>query len=587
MRNPSRFLALPNELIHTVAGHTESRDLFSLCQTNRQIHNICLEWIYRSITVNDPARLVQCCKTIVSRTEAADLVRKLTISCYPRRPLKSYYSTVGSAIRKLKNLQSLEVPPSLTYTFFQLFSATQFPHLSECVLPASVEIIPFLERHPMISRLSAMPYNVAPSTSNLIQIDEDTLFGSLQPIRMPKLQEFLGPAPLAYIVIPGSSTSRMSIYWESNRSTSSSDGVATLARSAVDVLLIQNLVVGWDRQLLSAIAAHMPRLERLMFRNLGNCEDEKLFLSHIDDTLGSLPHLRSIILLAGFTADPHHRNAHEEFEAVRRWGEIAPMLTDVTFPSNTTWTYLPLPLGLWLPGIDGARFKLEDLNVKSFYTAVLTSLVALPSAYHAMAEHLAGPDALLIVKNAIDSGEAIPDFVPTQNPLRLFRLYLRRARDMQGKETCTVETKRIGGVSLERLVDQARRTEYTAWEHHAIVCRAYMEAASGRPRSSQCWWVSDPKRPVTFDEMEQMLQQDEDATDLPSLPGGDTGISVKIVDLFDFAKQEWGRSHIETARQSLAEEAELSELADRGTAVLDDGRSVGLDPVAEAVLRGF
>ncbi|KAJ7121190.1 hypothetical protein C8R44DRAFT_853418 [Mycena epipterygia] len=79
----------------------------------------------------------------------------------------------------------------------------------------------------------------------------------------------------------------------------------------------------------------------------------------------------------------------------------------------------------------------------------------------------------------------------------------------------------------------------------------------------------------------------EDATDLPSLPGGDTGISVKIVDLFDFAKQEWGRSHIETARQSLVEEAELSELADRGTAVSDDGRSVGLDPVAEAVLRGF
>jgi hypothetical protein len=87
-------------------------------------------------------------------------------------------------------------------------------------------------------------------------------------------------------------------------------------------------------------------------------------------------------------------------------------------------------------------------------------------------------------------------------------------------------------------------------------------------------------------EMEQMLQQDEDATDLPSLPGGNTCISVKITDLFDFSK-EWGRSHIETARQSLAEEIELSELVDRGAVVSDDGGSVGLDPVTEAVLRGF
>ncbi|KAJ7116534.1 hypothetical protein C8R44DRAFT_983587 [Mycena epipterygia] len=424
MRNPSRLLALPNELIHRIAGHTESRDLLALCQTNRQIHNICLEWIYRSITVDDPARLVKCCKTIISRAEAADLVRKLSISCCLRHPLKSYYSTVGSAIRKLKNLQSLKVPFSLTYTFFQLFSATQFPHLSECVLPASVEIIPFLERHPMISRLSAIPYDVAQSNSHLFPIDRNMLFGSLQPIRMPKLQEFLGPASLAYVVIPGSSTSRMSIYWESNQTTSSSGAVATLARPNVDVILLENIVVRWDRQLLSAIAVHMPRLEHLTFHNIGNCEEEKLFLSHIDDTLRSLPRLRSITLLAGFTADPHDGDLREEFEAVRRWGEIAPMLTDVTFPSKMSWTYVPLPFGLWLPGIDidGARFGLEDLNVKSFYTVVLTSPVALPPMYHMLAKKIAGPNALLIVEKAINSGEAIPDFEPTQNPQRPFRL---------------------------------------------------------------------------------------------------------------------------------------------------------------------
>jgi hypothetical protein len=82
-------------------------------------------------------------------------------------------------------------------------------------------------------------------------------------------------------------------------------------------------------------------------------------------------------------------------------------------------------------------------------------------------------------------------------------------------------------------------------------------------------------------EMEQMLQQDEDLADLPALPGG--SISVKIADLFDFTK-DWGHSHIETAQQSLADESELLELAERG-GMAEDGE--GLDPITEAVLRGF
>ncbi|KAJ7111680.1 hypothetical protein C8R44DRAFT_882747 [Mycena epipterygia] len=55
---------------------------------------------------------------------------------------------------------------------------------------------------------------------------------------------------------------------------------------------------------------------------------------------------------------------------------------------------------------------------------------------------------------------------------------------------------------------------------------------------------------------------------------------------FDHLK-EHADCHVRKAVLSLAEEAELSKLADRGTAVSDDGGSVGLDPVAEAILRGF
>ncbi|KAJ7143763.1 hypothetical protein C8R44DRAFT_973613 [Mycena epipterygia] len=417
----TRFLALPNELIHTIAGYTESRDLLALCQTNLQIHNICLEWIYRSITLDDPARLVKCCKTIISHAEAADVVRKLTISCCPRRAVKSYYETVGAAIRKLKNLQSLDACRSLT--LFRLFSATQFPQLSECVLPSSVEVMPFLERHAMIYNLRVFPYEDPLPKSSVVTIDRDTIFNftsPVQPIHMPKLQEFVGPTALAYAVVPGSSTSLIAIYW-GNESMDSS-GVATLARSNVDVIHLQNVVHTWDYQLLSAIAVHMPRLEKLMFRNMRDLQEKQLFFSCIDDTLRSLACLTSISLFEGLPADPQDDDVEEEFQTAYRWGEIAPMLTDITFPSNTPWTRLPIPLGMWLPGIDIKRPRFEDLNIKSFYIVVLTSPVALPAKYYTLAQNLAGPDALHAVEEAIDNGEAIPDFVPTHDPLQPFRL---------------------------------------------------------------------------------------------------------------------------------------------------------------------
>ncbi|KAJ7143756.1 hypothetical protein C8R44DRAFT_864789 [Mycena epipterygia] len=427
MRNPSRFLALPNELIHKIAGCTESRDLLTLCQVNRQIHDICLEWIYRSITVAGPAQVVKCCRTLISCAQTADLVRTFKISCYPRRALKSYYATVGSAIRKLKNVQSLEVPPSLP--LFRLFSSTQFPQLSECILPSSVDIIPFVQRHTMISILHVLPSLETPWDSSDVPFDRDAPFefmitSPIPPAHLPKLRAFIGPAALAYSVVPGSSTEYMSIDWEIN-GMSPSAGVATLARSNADVVWLQNIVLSWDCQLLSAVADHMPRLRYLLFRNINDFHEKELFFSCMDDTLRSLLHLEAIVLSEGLT-DPHDEDVREEFEVVRRWGEISSILKHVTFPSNTQWRYMSVPFGggggLWLPGIDALQFKMEDFDLKSFYIAVLTSSVTLPSNYYSFAQYLAGSDALLTVVEAIHSGRAIPAFVPTHNLVQPFRL---------------------------------------------------------------------------------------------------------------------------------------------------------------------
>jgi hypothetical protein len=67
---------LPNELIHAIAGCLETRDLLAVCRTSRHIHAICLERIYRSIILDDPAQSVKCCKAIIARPEAASSVYK-------------------------------------------------------------------------------------------------------------------------------------------------------------------------------------------------------------------------------------------------------------------------------------------------------------------------------------------------------------------------------------------------------------------------------------------------------------------------------------------------------------------------------
>jgi hypothetical protein len=77
MKNPTGFSALPTELIHSIFGRLELKDLIVLCRTDHQIHANCLGWIYRSITLESPVQVLKCCKSVISRKEAADAVREL------------------------------------------------------------------------------------------------------------------------------------------------------------------------------------------------------------------------------------------------------------------------------------------------------------------------------------------------------------------------------------------------------------------------------------------------------------------------------------------------------------------------------
>ncbi|KAJ7148808.1 hypothetical protein C8R43DRAFT_1008826 [Mycena crocata] len=407
------FSNLPNELIREISGWTERRDLLFLCQTSRQMHAICLQWIYRLIVLDDAAQVVRCFKTIISRTEAANSARILKISCTPRHVFKSFGNTFRSGIKRLKYLQRLDVSSSLT--LFRLLSSVHFPLLTHCSIPSSTDMMPFLKEHPLIAELEVLP-NFEEGTVGAYLSIQDTAFeraSHTEPISMPKLQCFSGPAVVAYLVVPGSPTSHLSIYWGDgiSRATSFSDGVATLARASVDVVELSSLICTWDRTILSALAKHMPRIQHLAFRNIRDYEEREIFVAAVEDTLPALPMLHTLHLLEGIPTASQDDHLDEEFETVRRWGDIGPQLYGVSLPGNTPWGCLS---GAWLPGALPSALLTGHKTItlhqlKWFLRTVVTR--TLPQQYSRAAQALTMLNAsgLLAIKRGLERDSAFLD----------------------------------------------------------------------------------------------------------------------------------------------------------------------------------
>ncbi|KAF7377936.1 hypothetical protein MSAN_00217500 [Mycena sanguinolenta] len=421
------FSSLPNELIHAITGQCRPEDILNLCQTSRRIHAICMGWIYRTIQLLDVVQVVKCCQTIIQSERAAESVRSFQIACFPRFGLKAFYSTIGCAASRLKNVRILRISDSRT--IFRLFCNLHFPRLDECAIPSARSIVPFLQSNPTITVLHVLPcLEGLSSVHDLSAADAAFEFTSLlETIHLPNLEAFVGPINIACSVIPQSRTSRMTIYWGSDPIVPFSEGLAILARAKVDIIELNNLICHWDGALLPEIAAHIPRVQRLLFRNLIYYEDEEDFLSSIEQTLPSLHHLESLDLLEGFHDDSEADTLDDEFAIVRKWSSASPRLSHVGFPSNNTWGIL---CGAWFPGaatlgmIMFHSLKMDTRTMAHFkwFFRTITATPSLPQDYHLLAEFIAGKEGIGAVREAIaDQGE-VPDFVFTREDVNGSRI---------------------------------------------------------------------------------------------------------------------------------------------------------------------
>jgi len=397
MKNPPKLHTLPAELIHTISGHVELKDLLVLCRTSRQMHAICLRCIYRAIALTNATQLLKCCKTIISRPEAADSVRYLRIYYHPRYvyALKSFYTTFEYAIKRMKNLRVIHL---LVRDLFRVFSRLSFPRLSDCTLPISSDIFPFLRRNPAITLLSMLPG--ADGTC------PDFWKSPIQPIHMPKLEVFNGPDIVACSVVPGSIASHIGIFWPEKSVMEFSRDLAHVATSkADDIINLSCVICSWNPALLVAIAKYTPRIQYLQIRSMQS-QGREDFLSALRNILPSLPCLSNLVIMDDAANDEIDEERELEFQAVQTWGEVSPALTRVTLSTPTPW--LRLIANIWLP--DFSKNCPETAQTIKWFIKRILNSPELPLEYSVVGNHLGGRDGMAALKEAMERDGVVPAF---------------------------------------------------------------------------------------------------------------------------------------------------------------------------------
>ncbi|KAJ7435658.1 hypothetical protein B0H11DRAFT_2295384 [Mycena galericulata] len=239
MQNPSSLSGLPVEILSMISEFSPKADLVALCRTNLRIRSICVRFIYRTVELQNPARVVKFCETLTANMSYAQEVRFPTIVCCPIETSLQTFPRHTSICHTESHEFGLSAfpyphqspPPSI----WRAFTATSEARNPACAIYRSIPAWasgPHLALSP--PRLSAsFIYDANPHASS----------GKLL---WPRRFRRHGRAAFSHI--------SLSIWWDTRR--------LQLNISSEDILGI------WDISLLPAIVANMPHLATLDFRNI-------------------------------------------------------------------------------------------------------------------------------------------------------------------------------------------------------------------------------------------------------------------------------------------------------------------------------
>ncbi|KAJ7252183.1 hypothetical protein C8J57DRAFT_1664953 [Mycena rebaudengoi] len=346
----SMFSALPLELLDEIVQFSTPLALLSLCKTSKRINTACLRWIYQIVYVDDPARLVKCCQTLMANAQAASAVRLLLIQCNPKQSLKALHLLFSDTLKKLRSLEYLDVGGSTD--LFSICATLRFPRLRHCSIPFSIDFVSFLTLHPKLVELTMdpIPHESVQTLTEII------------PIHLPDLQRFTGPDRVAVSVIPRSRTFRILVFWDPRSETKFSEAFTSFA--------------------------------------LSNAEE---FFAAIDDALKALTKLRALAIIQGsLPAVLDTADLDWEFDTVRRWADIAPELTCVLLPSETKW--MRIRANVWYPTNNDDSLPGLLARFRWFINTVIPSTVLAPD-YAAVLELISGREIMKELKAGYERDE--------------------------------------------------------------------------------------------------------------------------------------------------------------------------------------
>jgi hypothetical protein len=202
----------------------------------------------------------------------------------PRRKLLllgNFYKLAVDAFGQMVNLTRLDISDTGRYLMFLLVDVP-FPRLVEVKVPCTAGLVEFLRAHggnlKTVIVQTGIPgsgsgdYNglagsAAGSTTDLSSSLSKPSSWTLERIEMPELIRYIGPCDIIPCIVPGSQVRFLTVSWDSSFKRLEVERIMqSVKMSKKNVVVMDNLVVGWSMCLLGSIAENVPGIEKLRLR---------------------------------------------------------------------------------------------------------------------------------------------------------------------------------------------------------------------------------------------------------------------------------------------------------------------------------
>ncbi|KAN0097691.1 hypothetical protein V8E55_002137 [Tylopilus felleus] len=249
------LLALPTELLLAIAHLVPLDTLPALALTSTRLCSVAQRVLYRHISVW--SRNLTVVPLLARKPHIARHVRSFYIALDPVSPLfGSFYSVLAIALNNMSDLHSLHllVDSATSWVLRDISAYNSLVHFTS-TFPLDDNVATFLQKTPSLLELEvdSIPTYTAP-------------IPHLPPTAIPRLEQFIGSARAATLVVPGRPVQSIHL----NGSTLVDDDVALLARSTAPVLVLGAATNLSPAPFLQLLHRHLPHLAYLRVMSTQN-----------------------------------------------------------------------------------------------------------------------------------------------------------------------------------------------------------------------------------------------------------------------------------------------------------------------------